>query len=657
MILNIQIMELKMKKYYTTLFLLILFLQKNFGYDYYEIKIETRVEEQDKKFLNADFYSNDTNIAKPVILVQTPYNKDLYRIITILPDYKGQLNVFFDTINYNYVIMDWRGFYSNADAKIATYDWGKDGYDAVEWLAKQKWCNGKIGTLGGSALGLVQFLTACLQPPHLVAAVPMIKDYKAKYSDYYYGGALRREQVEAHQKLGFTTVEAITNHPDEDLFWNGLEKINDYPESFKVPMLLISGWFDHYPSDVMRAFKDIRARSDVSVRSQHKLIMGPWTHTGVGELQQGELEYPAAENVSNAAIKQFFDYYILGAKNGWPLQPVVRYYQLGDEQWRQTVDWNTVSNKYDTLYFNENRILKFEPPPPKMGPMAYMPDTIIYNPRGPSPTIGGSRFDPYDKNVPVGPYDISKNVETRSDILVYSTEPLAEDIIINGKITIELFVASDREDTDFSVRLCDVFPDDRSIIITQGIRRMRFRNGYAQEELMTPGTIYPVSIELSELGITFKKGHQLRIDITSSNYPMFDVNINDGGAMYVAGGDTLIATNLVYCSAENSSKIILPIAEPASVYYTQFISNDEIIVYPNPASSNISIKFDCNNVIKCDINIVDILGREVRNLAKGQIIQGNSELYFDVNGISQGIYYIKIIKNEGIITQPLLIVK
>jgi putative CocE/NonD family hydrolase len=508
-------------------------------------------------------------------------------------------------------------------------------------------------------LGQIQFQTARLQPPHHVAAVPMIKDYKTKYSDFYYGGVFRREHTEAMEQLGFITVESVLNHPTKDIFWVGAEIINDYPESFKVPMLLISGWFDHYPSDVIRAFKDIRARSDISVRNQHKLIMGPWTHEKVGELEQGELQYPVAEGIPIEAIRQFFDYHILGAKNGWSLLPAIRYYQLGDEEWRQTSDWNTISTKFDTLYFHEQRALKFEPPPPVMSPLATTPDTIIYNPRDPSPTIGGCRFNPFDKKTPIGPYDISKNVESRNDIIVYSTEVLTDDITItiNGQIKIELFVSSDKKDTDFSGRLCDVFPDGRSMIMTQGIRRMRFRNNYAPEELMTPGTIYPVTIELDEIGITFRKGHRLRIDITSSNYPMFDININDADSMYVAGGDTLIATNLVYCSAENSSKIILPVSEPSDVTDTQFNSRESIRIYPNPASSYLNIKFDYDNNYKYDIDLVDLFDRKILKLADGEVIQGNSDLYFDISGLNDGMYFIKIKRKAEIITIPLVILK
>lgn len=245
---------------------------------FYPIDIPVR----DGKTLAADLYSIDTTMTKPVILIQTPYNKNYYRLAVYIPPQAGGAAFPYDSVSYNYVILDWRGFYGSKNADVPNYDRGLDGYDAIEWIANQKWCNGKIGTWGPSALGVIQYQSAKHHPPHLVCSVPLVKDFKTKYSDYYYGGDFRKEHVESLMKLGFfASTDIITNHPDEDLTWSFIEKNSDYPDSISVPMLLISGWFDHFPDDVIRSFDDLRKRSDTKVRLQHKLMIGPWLHTAI----------------------------------------------------------------------------------------------------------------------------------------------------------------------------------------------------------------------------------------------------------------------------------------------------------------------------------------------------------------------------------------
>ncbi|PLX23987.1 MAG: hypothetical protein C0600_13835, partial [Ignavibacteria bacterium] len=277
--------------------------------------VDTTITVRDGKALAASLYHNGATGSKPVILVQTPYNKAVYNL-TLNINNGGVFPL--DTARYSYVFVDWRGFYASKDAAVQGYDRGLDGYDIVEWIAAQPWCNGKVATYGGSALGMIQFMTARHHPPHLVCAMPMIIDYRSEYSDYYYGGVLRREHVETLERLGFTTVSLITSQPVENIFWRSVRLANDYPEDIEVPLLMVSGWFDHYPTAVLRAFRDLRERSGASVRERHKLIMGPWLHSLVDKTKQGELEYPGAENIARQAALEFFDYHLNGAKNGWP---------------------------------------------------------------------------------------------------------------------------------------------------------------------------------------------------------------------------------------------------------------------------------------------------------------------------------------------------
>jgi hypothetical protein len=173
------------------------------------------------------------------------------------------------------------------------------------------------------------------------------------------------------------------------------------------------------------------------------------------------------------------------------------------------------------------------------------PDSFSYDPRFPTPSIGGIRFNPYNNNVIVGPRDQRDSVEARSDVVIYTTAVLADPLVIAGAVSARLFVSSDRPDTDFGIRLTDVYPDGRSMLVTEGVRRMRFRNSFSLEELMTPGDTYAVNIETRNLAYTFLPGHRVRLIVGSSDYPVFHANLNNGDSLYVSG-DTLTAANKVY---------------------------------------------------------------------------------------------------------------
>jgi predicted acyl esterase len=608
------------------------------------LQIPTRISVQDKKYLEADLYSMDTTVQKPVILIQTPYNKSKYRVWE-QPGYAGASKIF-DTISYNYVILDWRGFYANQSKDTTPYNRGLDGFDAVEWIAQQKWCNGKVGTWGGSALGEIQFQTARENPPHLVCSAPFIKDFKTKYEDFYYGGVYRREHVQSLVKLGFLTEDIILSHPTKDMLWNSVEKANDYANKFSIPMLIATGWFDHFPGDVIRAFEDIQTKSNSSVRNKHKLIVGPWTHSSFGLIKQGIMNFSEAAQYSDQLGKEFFDFYLLGKDNGYPERSAVNLFEIGSNRWETYPSWAAVPRVLDTLYLNLNGRLLEYPPPPKMGPMSDPPDTIRYNPRDPSPTLGGSRFNPFDNSVETGPQDISKLVESRNDIQIYTSEFSDEEYFINGAITAELFVGSDRKDTDFGVRISLVDKNKRSIILTQGIKRARFRENTSAEAFMEKDSVYKITVELSPISIKVEKGEQIRIDITSSNYPMFDINLNNGGELYKSG-DTLVATNLIFRRPEYPSHVIIPTKK----LFTGFDETSEtsgVEVYPNPVQSIISISSKTSEVES--YSIFNYLGVQIKTQ--------NSSEELNVERLENGVYYLVLnLRNGVVLTKRIVVVK
>lgn len=609
---------------------------------------------RDGNSLAADLYAISLAERKPTILIQTPYNKDLYRLTIDLPPQAGGKSFPYDSVKYNYVIVDWRGFYGSKSAAVTGYDRGLDGFDVVEWIAKQPWSDGKVGTWGPSALGAIQFQTAKHHPPHLVCSVPLVKDFKTKYSDYFYGGAFRKEHVESLVKLGFfVSTNLILDHPSEDFFWKIAEAGSDYPDSIAIPMLLVTGWFDHFPDDVIRAFDDLQKRSDPSVRSKHKLLVGPWLHSGIDRQDQGQLSYPNAVDVANEWALAFFGYYLRGENNGYPARRVVQYYALGSGGWFDR-EWtsNTIPIKW---YLHPDKTLRWSVPQTS----SIDPDTITYNPRDPSPAVGGSRFNPFDRTIPIGPQDISQSVQKRSDALTFTTSGSMFPFFLIGKTSVNLFISSNRLDTDFSVRLCDLYPDGRSIILTQGIRRARFRNSLSKEELLQPGQIYPITIELQQLALEFQLGHRLQIVLSCSDYPHFDINPNNGGPLYKAG-DTLIATNLLYHDESHPSHVEMEMIHGGDHVFDPVQSPSLIRLFapfPNPATSTTQVSFSitAKEGRGITIELFDRLGRRVNVVADRFYDKGSYAVPLDCSRLQPGIYFIRLSTNEVHQIKPLCV--
>ncbi|TNE59354.1 MAG: CocE/NonD family hydrolase, partial [Bacteroidetes bacterium] len=418
---------------------------------------------RDGKMLAADLYRPNQQGTFPVIFIQTPYNKNLFKLG--LPLDVGQ-NI--AASNYAFVVMDWRCFYGSLAACTLNPNRGEDGYDAVEWIAGQDWCNGKIGTWGLSALGNIQWMTAREQPPHLVCAMPMVAAPETAYRHYYPGGAIRTEYLQTLGVLFGNSFGPIVNNPHYNLVWQIAEGATWYPQDIEVPMLLVAGWFDHNINDDMLLFDGLRASSPVT--GQHRLLIGPWRHGGLGQVPQGDLQFPEAQNGDDIVGNQFFAHYLLGENNGWENTPLVQYFQMGDNTWKTSMAFPPANLTEQVLYLTGNKELVPDDP---MAPATSL--TFNYDPNDPSPTIGGKTLWP---QLEQGPYDQGTAVESRSDALVFTTAVLTDGIAVVGQITAHLYVASDRKDTDVALRLTEVYPDGKSVLLNESIQRMRFRNGY-----------------------------------------------------------------------------------------------------------------------------------------------------------------------------------
>lgn len=605
--------------------------------------IAVNIPMRDGKFLAADVYlPNNDSLPRPTILIQTPYQKNYYHILGL----PLQVGFNINSSPFNFVIVDWRCFYGSAAACTTTVNRGQDGYDCVEWIAQQTWSNDSTGTWGPSALGIIQFQTAKENPPHLTCCVPIVAGMRTDYLKYYPGGVLRTEYLQMLDMLGYGLSTLILAHQVHDIYWSVAESSSFYPASVNVPMFMIGGWYDHATEEVLESFEGIRTLSAVAVRAQQKLLIGPWTHnaTSSAPLQVGDLDYPEAVNASDSLARKFFEYYLLNDANGWNNRPVVEYFQMGENTWNNDNSWNNSGLTNYNLYFHSDGNMDLN-----ISVAAADSLQINYDPHNPSPTVGGPTLL---NTLNQGPYDQAPVVESRNDILTFTTAQLSQDIVMRGKPTAHLKVSSDKLDTDFSIRLTDVYPDGRSMLVLDGIRRMRFRNGYNATDTssMVPGTIYPLDVDLfANTAITFLAGHRIRVDVSSANYPRFDSNLNNGQAMYTAG-DTLIAQNTIYMNSNNASYITLPLENfPDAV--NEIDAKEEFSIFPNPCREWLEVSVIRSNH-DCRLILLDAFGKEIYTIALTTLNLKLQTIY-----LPNGIYFIKIESSKGSITKRFSIVR
>ena len=601
----------------------------------------------DGRKLAADVYIPSGITSGPVLLVQTPYNRTLYR--NGLPLEIGT-NV--NSSNYIFVIVDWRGFYGSAAAAYSgSPSQGADGHSCVEWIAQQTWSNGKVGTWGPSALGRVQFETAETNPPHLVCICPLVAAPQYDYIEYFPNGCLRTEYVEQLNTLGFGIGPAIMPHPVHDNTWTYVENLNDYPDSIRVPCFMIGGWYDHTIEFMLPFFNELRTSSPSAVRNEHRLLMGPWVHGGhgiaqVGSATQGQLSYPNAVNWDDSLALRFFDYHLRNIANNWNTTPYVTYYQMGENVWENSPTWQPSGTTSTDFYFHHNKTMDNTLPTNNSDTLSFN-----YDPQNPSPTIGGPTLR---SDLEQGPYDQRDSVESRNDILIFTTNTLTQNAVMKGNAVVHLKVSSNRKDTDFDIRLTDVYPDGRSMLVNDGVMRMRFRNGItaADTSAITPNTVYDCSITLPNTSITFLAGHKIRVDVTSSNYPRFNRNMNTDGTMYPGNNmdilvNPLVATNSVYVNNVNTSFVTLPL-----VGFTMGINDlnedNRIKVYPNPARETVTIEVQSLKVES--IKIINLLGETVY-----QSKTNSSSTSIDISHFAKGVYTVCVISENGNVFKKLVI--
>jgi len=488
----------------------------------------------------------------PTILVRTTYNK------------AGLAGVGADGTRRGYavVVQDTRGrFASEGDNLPFETDgwWGgkMDGLDTVEWMARQPWC-GKIGTMGGSALGITQLLLAGTGTKRVAAQVIHVGAPRAYGDMAFTGGVFRKALVEDWLRIAAFSPDALKRWTRTDVYggdWRERDLSRRYG-LMSAAAVHVGGWYDIFSQGTIDAFVGYQNRGGPGARGKQKLIMGPWTH-GIFQDRAGDLTFRNGKTPPGRVRDQWmwFDRYLKGEANGVDAEPAVTYYTMGDtsdpsapgNEWRTSAAWPPTGTAARPFYMAEDGSLS-SLRPEKRSVLAYS-----YDPRNPVPTTGGPQL-----TVPAGAKD-QRPVEARKDVLVFSTSPLSKPIEVTGRVTMNLWVSSDCPDTDFVGKLCDVYPDGRSYNVCEGVMRARFRRSFSKPEMMLPGKLYRVSVDLWSTSIVFNRGHRIRVHVTSSNAPGWDPNPNTGEP-FRSSARTRVAHNVVHLGGATPSHIVLPVA-------------------------------------------------------------------------------------------------
>jgi predicted acyl esterase len=498
-----------------------------------------------------------------VILIRTPYNKDSLSIVGILGILRG----------WPVVIQDMRGRSASEGIDTGFKNDSADGTDTLAWIVNQSWSNGKIVTYGLSALGIVQYCLAGANPPNLTCQYVQVATPNLYKHAAFQGGEFRKNLVEdwlSDQESDYL-LEEIKDNENFTLGYWGNVTLDDNWEDVNVPAIHIGGWYDIFTQGTIEGYLGYQHSAGPGAQGKSKLIMGPWTHTGFLSRKQGELTYPR-NSLDRFSLQMFRDMvrlYVMNDTDKYSAWPTVSYYVMGDvnntsapgNEWRYADDWPIPADEVSWYFQNDGQLTTETPGISE--PLMY-----VYDPSNPVPTVGGKNL--YS---PAGPYDQS-SVENRSDVLVFTSEVLENPFEATGPVKAHLFVSSDCPDTDFTVKLTDVYPDNRSMFITDGILRMRNRNTQDHWEFIEPGSIYEIEVDLWSTSYIWNAGHRIRVEISSSNYPRF---LNNPNTVDGIGKNTSysIAHNTLYVDSTHPSCLVLP--EPNQGYQEKMFQPPNIL--------------------------------------------------------------------------------
>lgn len=600
----------------------------------YDIKLETshRATMRDGIRLSSDVYfPMELTYPLPVILLRTPYDKNDWHTNSLLAPrirmFTGQ--------GYICVVQDKRGrFESEGEYTLAKGD-AEDGYDTIEWLIQQAWCDGNVGTFGCSYMGELQIYQSKLCHPNLKAMIPCaaggsVGTLGGRYARWgaRYGGAVSlatlagwmhgmgskvysrppenlsdsdfrkfAEQytsapaipdvegaclLESLPICDMLNIEGLAPNDFKDVvsndhsenYWQQFDYF-DQEDKIDVPVLLIDSWYDPGIAETFEMHNHFKktALSENS-RNNQFVVVGPGVHckseyasehTIVGEVDMGDARFEHWQ-----LYLDWFDHWLKGKDNQVTKRPKIQYYLMGLGKWQTCEQWPPANTKNTSFYLHSKGQAnsRFGDGTLSLAiPEASQLDSFVYDPACPVPTIGGpvcpspamSSGSAAQVGAEPGAFDQRVN-EARHDVLVYSSDILTEAVEIAGSIKVVLYVSSDAKDTDFTAKLVDVYADGKAINIQEGIIRARYREGLLKKMWLEQEQVYRVEIDLQASAYYFKAGHQIRLEVSSSNFPRFDRNLNTGGNNFDEN-QWIIAQNNIHHSSEFPSELVLPVVE------------------------------------------------------------------------------------------------
>jgi hypothetical protein len=581
---------------YAVFFVSVLSSGVTYAAENYEVTIarDVTAKMRDGVILRADVYRPKAEGKFPVLLQRTPYNKNNGLSFGIRAASRGFVVIFQDV----------RGRYSSEGEWYTFKHESEDGYDSVEWAAALPYSNGKVGMFGGSYVGATQMLAAIAHPPHLAGICPVVT--ASNYHDgwTYQGGAfeqwfneswtsglaqdtLNRSVAKNTNALTGVWKLPLTNyplfnlpessselystsalapyftdwlaHPSYDDYWKRLS-IEEHYADINVPALTVAAWYDIFQGGSLRNYAGIRAHGGDGARAGQRLLVIIGGHAGGGR-KIGDVDFgpAAAQWNENDVTLSWYEFLFKGMPNDFAKEKPVKIFVMGKNEWREEDDWplaRAQTNKYFLHSAGNANSLHGTGNLSATAPHSEAADHFVYDPSNPVPTVGGPLCCDGEHLVP-GPRD-QRGVESRDDVLVYSTSAFAQDTEVTGPVSLELYAKSSAVDTDFTAKLVDVSPDGFARNLTEGILRARYRDSQETQTLMNPGQVYKFNIDLWSTSNLFLKGHALRLEVSSSNFPRFDRNLNTGEALG-SSRNYVSATNTIYHDAEHPSVLILPI--------------------------------------------------------------------------------------------------
>jgi hypothetical protein len=465
---------------------------------------------------------------------------------------------------YAVVVQDVRGMgMSEGEKHVFNADgWRQgltDGVDTVAWIRAQPWCNGKIGTWGGSALGITQMLLAPATP-HVSAQYIEIAPSNLYEDMFYQGGVFRKSMMEGW--LSFITqdnlVPVFKAHPVYDEFWS-YYNVEARAGDITAPALFIGGWFDIFQQGTLDGFVSRELKGGPGAKGNNYLVMKWSTHSDK-PVPGFKLRASVAALKVNQIRDAFYARFLKGDEAPLKAFAKVNYYVMGADtenapgnEWRTADAWPPFPTETTRYYLHGNGDLSTVPPSE-----ASAAKTFTFDPKNPFPTRGGANLI-----LPAGPFDQRTVSDKRQDLLQFTSAPLTEPMEITGRVNVRLFVSSDAPDTDFTAKLVDIYPpgDDRQILMLDSIRRVKTRLGYDQVAPPLTGSseVIELDIDLQSISWVLDRGHRIGLHVSSSNHPRFEVNPNTGADFPAEGVEMRAANNTVHVDQTHPSALVLPV--------------------------------------------------------------------------------------------------